>query len=106
MIVTDLVRSLTTGARSGRVYIIRGKRHTASAAGEAPAKITGALAKSVRKDVSNKSLTVGETSAYAGYLENGTQYMGARPHLKPAVERNAEAVARLIGDNVVSRSFK
>ena len=104
--VRDLKRSLTTGSRSGRIYRIGGRTHQASAAGEAPAKITGALADSAGYEVGNKMLTIGEGAKYAAYLENGTGHMAARPHLKPAVERNAAQIGLLIGQNVLKRMIK
>ncbi len=102
----DLKRSLTTGSHSGRIYIIGGKKHQASAAGEMPAKITGSLAASVGYKVGNKELVIGEGSPYAGFLEDGTSKMEARKHLKPVVERNAAEIGRLVGQNVLLRVIK
>jgi HK97 gp10 family phage protein len=102
----DLKRSLTTGSRSGRVYVIGGKKHTASAAGEMPAKVSGELARSVGYEVGNKQLIIGEAAPHAGYLEDGTSKMEARKHLKPVVERNAAEIGRLLGQNVLLRVIK
>lgn len=95
------VRTLTTGKRTGRIYIINGRPHQASAAGEAPAKQTGRLAKSVGHNVITKRLTVGETAPYAGDLERGTSRMAARPHLLATFNRNQKAVSELMGRAVL-----
>lgn len=94
------VKTLTTGKRTGRIYIIRGRKHQASAAGEAPAKLTGRLAKSVGHDVRGKRLTVGEREPYAGWLERGTSRMAARPHLLVTFERNQKAVTQELRQSV------
>jgi len=94
------VRLLTTGSRSGRIYVIRGKRHQASAAGEPPAKLSGRLAASVGFDVRSQRLTVGESAPYAGYLEKGTSKMEARPHLLITFNNNANAVERIIAREI------
>lgn len=70
---------LDTGKRTGRTYTIKGRRHQASAPGEAPKTRTGALAKSVQYKVSGwPQLTVGASAGYAGFLEDGTNKMGGR----------------------------
>ena len=82
----ELVRILTTGPRTGRVYTIRGRKHQASAPGEPPAKLTGALARSVDHKVTGwHTMQVGEEADYAGYLEKGTGRIAPRPHLTVAV---------------------
>lgn len=105
LIKRELVRGLTTGSRNGRVYVIRGKSHQASAAGEYPAKLSGKLAASVGYKVANKRLTIGESADYAAYLELGTSKMAARPHLRPSVDRNIKAVQKLV-EQEVGKVFK
>jgi hypothetical protein len=95
------IRTLTTGKRTGRIYTINGRPHQASAAGEAPAKQTGRLSKSVGHNVMTKRLTVGEIAPYAGYLERGTSRMAARPHLLATFNRNQNAVSDMIGRAVM-----
>ncbi len=83
-------RLIRTGPKIGRIYFIKGRWHRASAPGEAPANLTGKLAKSNDYKVSGWStMEVGETAPYAGYLEHGTRKMKPRPHLKKAVENQA-----------------
>lgn len=87
VIVTDKLRYIIrNGPRTGRVYTIRGRKHQASAPGEAPANRTGRLAKSVDYIATgHHTLQVGEKAEYAGWLENGTKKMAPRPHLQVAV---------------------
>jgi len=93
VIVTDKLRYIIrNGPRTGRVYTIRGRKHQASAPGEAPANRTGRLAKSVGyKATGHHTLEVGEEAEYAEYLERGTHNkdgsvrMAPRPHLQVAV---------------------
>lgn len=92
----DHVRKLTTGSRSGRLY----GSHRASAAGEYPAKQTGALAASVSVKTSGKKLTFSETAFYAGFLENGTKKMLPRPHFKKSVEANISKLGYMLDTNI------
>ena len=85
---------ITTGKRTGRTYTIRGKRHVASAPGEAPANRTGRLVKSYDYKVSGwHTMKVGEEAPYAKFLEDGTRpmggRMGARQHLIKAVNNKS-----------------
>lgn len=99
----ELVRILTTGPRTGRVYTFRGRKHQASAPGEPPALRTGRLAKSVDYQVSGwHTMVLGEEAEYAKFLEHGTRRMQPRPHLQVAV-RNTQTVvmqelAKAIGE--------
>jgi hypothetical protein len=65
-----------TPPRTGRVYIIRGRAHVASAPGEAPAPITGRLRQSightdVKWDGDEASAEVGSSDPKARILEFG-----------------------------------
>lgn len=98
----ELVKALTTGKRTGRIYRINGRNHQASAPGEIPAKLSGRLAKSVGYTVATKRLTIGEGMFYAKFLEYGTSRMQPRPHLAVTVERLQEQVSVIIGDEIRS----
>lgn len=86
-LVTNKLRYIIrNGPRTGRVYTFKGRKHQASAPGEAPANRTGRLARSVGYKASgHHTLVVGEEAEYAGWLENGTKKMAKRPHLTVAV---------------------
>jgi hypothetical protein len=73
-----------SGQKSGRFY----GQHQASAAGEAPAVVTGALKNSITidKPAEAERLVIVEQE-YETYLEIGTRYMAARPFLSPEVIR-------------------
>lgn len=94
VIVTNKLRYiLRNGPRTGRVYTFRGRKHQASAPGEAPATRTGKLANSVGYLASgHDDLQVGEEAEYAGWLEHGTRKMKARPHLQVAVSETQTQV--------------
>ena len=71
-----------SGPKSGRFY----GQHQASAAGEAPAVVTGALKNSVSVEKpaeAERLVTVSQE--YGIYLELGTRYMAARPFISPEV---------------------
>lgn len=68
--------------KTGRIYSIGGKRHQASAAGEAPANRTGMLKKSVGYRVrASHQVEFGDEVLYGKFLEEGTRRMSPRPHL-------------------------
>ena len=91
-------RRITTGTRTGNVYEIDGRFHQASAPGEPPANLSGALAASIRytkmTDKPGSFATAGSNIAYATVLEFGgysdfggsTVYIEARPFLLPSFE--------------------
>lgn len=41
------------------------------------------------------------TAEYAGYVEMGTRKMGARPFLKPAVEKGSERLVQLLKEGLL-----
>ena len=84
----DIRRTMTEGKKKGRIYKIRGRRHQASAPGEAPAVFTGALRGSVGFVVGTRELKFGARAFYAGWLEEGTKKMKKRLYLKNAYFRN------------------
>jgi len=78
--------------KSGRTYMIktrsgRWRRHIASAPGETIANRTGAYRKSVGFKVHGQSkVEFGAGVHYAGFLENGTPRMEARPSLNNTIK--------------------
>lgn len=83
------------GGKSGRVYTVYvdgvKRSHQASAPGEAPAILTGALKKSIQtKKEDRLTWAVIANTPYARRLEYGGRdrrgvYIAARPYLRPAV---------------------
>lgn len=86
-----------SGSKTGRYYAIPGvkssrqggggRRHRASAPGEAPARLTGALAGSVTVQRSYQRAVVGVSSSYGPHLEYGTVRMRPRPFLRPVARK-------------------
>jgi len=75
-------------SKSGTIYKRRGISHQASAPGEPPALDIGRLVGSVRVTrLGSMRWAMGPNTEYAEALEYGTRKMGARPFLRPAVER-------------------
>ena len=95
-----LISEVLVGNRSGRTYYVPGTKtaYVASRAGEAPASATGDLRRSYRPEVDLKNLKayVGSELDYAGWLEQGTKRMDARPHLVPAMQRSFERVMAIL----------
>lgn len=89
---------IRTGTRSGHVYLTEGGVHQASAPGEPPANLSGALAGSIRStrmtDRPGSFATAGSDLAYAQVLEFGgfsdfngkPVYVEPRPFLVPSFE--------------------
>lgn len=87
------VRVSMGGAKHGRRYRRRGKTHTASAPGEAPAIETtqGGYAQTVRTaKVDDQTHSAGTTDPRGPALELGGGRVAARPHFGPAFERAGE----------------
>ena len=96
---------IRSGSRSGNVYTHTGTPHVASAPGEPPANLSGALAASITftkiTDRPESGAYVGSNLDYAATLENGgftagdfgTVYVEPRPFLLPSFE---EAVAEAL----------
>lgn len=81
----------------GRVYQRRGRLHQASAPGDPPARLTGALMESIQVvnfDEQQLVAQVGpsprtkafEDRPYPHFLEFGTRFMSPRPFMRPALE--------------------
>lgn len=89
----EAVRAITTGSRSGRVYVRGSHSHQASARGEAPATDTGALAGSIeieRPAPLRRRVVVGET--YGAILE----LRKGRPFLLPSFYRSVPAMRQML----------
>lgn len=96
LVRSEAVRSIQKKSAGGTVYQKYNPRrtHQASAPGQPPNTDTGRLAGSVRVVVSAATAEVGTDLEYGRYLEFGTQDMGARPWLNPALESQREGWLR------------
>jgi HK97 gp10 family phage protein len=101
------IKSIQRGPKSGTVYE-KGtpkRTHRASAPGEAPATDTGRLVGSINASVEGKTAEVVADTEYATWLEFGTQDMGARPFMAPAVEKERPAWEKRL-DRIVDAAAK
>lgn len=97
------------GQRSGRVYRKPHSRatYTASAPGEPPARRTGNLRMHWNGQVKSEGASGGGVSivaelesqeSYAGYLENGTSKMAARPFKEKIKEEAVPEIQRIYSE--------
>jgi len=112
----NAVRSQTletlSGSRSGRTYYAPGTKrtYTASAPGEPPAQVTGALRQSIKTSVEGEGKTVigkiGSDLPYAARLEFGFRdtdslgrryNMAPRPWLRPSFEKSLGKIKSILG---------
>ena len=82
--------------KTGRLYNVPGtnRRHRASAPGEAPANLSGALQRSIDFKVSTNELEVGADTHYAKRLELGDDKIAARPYLWPSIQEHEQDLVR------------
>lgn len=78
----EFKRQVKEDPKTGRIYFINGRRHQASAPGQTAANLTGVYRKSVGYKNKGSELEFGNSAKYAGWLEEGTKNMEARPGLK------------------------
>lgn len=89
--LVDDLREQTLHPKTGRVYRLKGRLHRASAAGETPARVSGAYARSASYIPQASQLTFGVSVPYGGYLEEGTSRMDARPGLQNSIEEKQDS---------------
>lgn len=92
---------------NGRVYIIGGKAHIASKAGDSPNNLSGELKNTIRYDIDGNILEFGagnEEVNYAKYLEKGTQRIKVRPnYTKTIIQKSpkiSEIIAKALKENI------
>lgn len=105
VVVTNRVKKNLSQKGTGRIYRRGGVLHQASAPGRPPAVDTGRLRASYTwrtgEDMGGVFVEVGTNVVYAPWLEFGTRYMEARPHLRPAIEELRDEIRALITQGVV-----
>ena len=105
----EAIKSIQTGAKSGRIYEKYNPRrtHRASAPGQAPASDTGNLVRNIAvKMESRDQVAVVSSAPYSQFLEFGTSKMLPRPFLFPATQRSKKKLAMAIFNRVVSEIRK
>lgn len=85
--------NIIDGAKTGRVYLIRRggrrRRHQASAPGESPANMTGALRRGIGYKIQGSDRLewgYSDKTPYGLWLEEGTPKMEPRPNIIPLSE--------------------
>ncbi|MFH1485040.1 MAG: hypothetical protein ABIH46_03130 [Chloroflexota bacterium] len=84
------------GPKTGRVYVIGGKVHQASAPGEAPAILSGDLAHSVRHYRHAKLEWRVPAEGVQALWEIGLRGLPKRPYMVPAAEAEGKGMARVV----------
>ena len=90
-LVKEARRLIKEPPKTGKLYKIPGRKrlHRASRAGEAPAKLTGALGRSISAVQRGwDELHFGADTIYARRLELGGGNIAKRPYLLKAIENN------------------
>lgn len=103
-VVREDTRLIRSPPKTGRWYYIPELKrlHRASAPGQAPANMTGRLAKSAGYRTRNhQEMEVGERAPYAKFLELGTKNMKPRPHLIKAVTAVNRNAVKMLEDNAI-----
>lgn len=101
----NVVKKISKGARSGRVYKRRSISHQAAGAGEPPKTDTGRLVGSVRTDFGFLTADIGSDIVYAIFQEKGTSKMAAHPYLQPSLEETEPKIGDIF-NNALRRIFK
>ncbi len=87
-----VILSMRNTPKTGRVYRRQKgkKRHVASSPGNPPAIDTGELIRSITTDARRRTVEVGAEigAPHSLFLEKGTDKMGARPFLEPAMDKH------------------
>lgn len=83
----------------GRVYVVGGKTHIASKAGDTANNLSGDLKKSIRFKIQGNILEYGAGNTkvnYAKYLEKGTKRMAVRPNYTKSILQNKSKIDKVI----------
>lgn len=90
------MKALMRQPKTGRISTFRGRRHQASAPGEAPAIRSGRLFRSIRESFPDAQTGIIEIDTpYAAFLEQGTSRgLAPRPFVRPAIKTVREQFNR------------
>lgn len=94
-VLVDNAKSNMDKVSFGRVYVVGGKPHVASKAGETANSLSGGLRDTIRYEVEGEVLEFGagnEKIDYAKYLEEGTSKMKQRPNYTKTLLENENTI--------------
>lgn len=97
-----IIKSMRDTPKTGKHYRRGkgGKVHITSSPGNPPAIDYGELVRSIMFDLRDMEVEIGSIGGapYSVFLEEGTDKMGARPWLAPAVEEHRQSIVDRVGD--------
>lgn len=96
----DVVDLIKESPRGGETYRRGNVVHTASAAGEAPAKDRGDYLASLRFEFNGRKGFVYSRMPRSFWLEYGTLHVAARPHFAPTLEKNRDTLKNNIEEEL------
>lgn len=102
-LLVDAAKKNMDSVSYGRAYIVHGKVHIASKAGDTANNMTGALRETIRYNVDRHELEFGAGNQkvnYAKYLEKGTSAMKPRPNYTKTIMQE-----RVVIDQKVTQLF-
>lgn len=97
---TKFRRGVKNPPKTGRLYLINGRRHQASsqrAEAEYPANLSGQLLKSIKSKATANTATVGSNAPYSIYLREGTRNMNRRKMSDSALKEAVPEARRRMG---------
>ncbi len=92
--ITTIDTIMRNTPRTGRRY----GNHVSSSPGNPPAIDTGRLRQSVGFDAAPREVEVGAGVSYAGYVQDGTSRMAARPFLDVGIDRTVREWPEFMSD--------
>ena len=93
--------------KTGRLYFFRGRIHQASSPGQAPASMTGRLARTAGYKVRGVyQVEFGDKAPYGKFLEEGTKRMAPRPHVERTVREKERDNFRSLADQTHQEIIK
>lgn len=100
-ILVDKAKDNMEEVSFGRSYVIGGRVHIASKAGDTANNQSGALSKTIRYEIGGRIMEFGAGNAevdYAKYLELGTSKMDKRPNYTKTIIQNEKQINKKVHD--------
>ena len=99
IVTKEAVKGISNPPKTGRVYTYKGQLHQASAKGEYPANMSGALKKGINSKRTQNKLKINSKAEYSTFLEDATKKMTKRPFLIRAInDTSSQQLQALINE--------